>query len=331
MRAFALAALALAATATSASAAGIDCGKAQSAVEKAICAGPKLKAADDAMSTVYDKLHGAADVAGKEALRLSQRRWISQREGCAEPDAADITPCIAQSTAGRTAVLTARPETGPGDGADLTPWFVQKEGKTGAWDIGFDLVRFAKPETAGEALFNRQAEALLAPALIENSTLGTATEKVRADRIYAYAVSLTPTFASKRFISALAEGYENRGGAHPNQWSRAINVDLAGGRIASFGDLFPREAAGIFAKLCTDQLIATRRARTQDAGQNLDEGADEVILPHVRDLENWSIHADKATILFDAYLIGPYAEGPYSCDLGTEVIKSQGFRGVGWW
>lgn len=330
MRAVFLAALALAA-ATPSLAAGIDCGKAQSPVEKAICAEPKLKAADDAMSAAYERLRGEADVGGKEALQVSQRRWISQREGCADPDAADITPCIAESTAKRTAVLTARPESGPGDAADLKPWFVQKEGKTGGWDIGFDLVRFAKPETAGEEVFNRLAEALLAPALVETSTLGTATEKVRADRIYAYSVSLTPTYASKRFISALAEAYEDRGGAHPNQWSRAINVDLAGGRIMGFGDLFPREAGGIFAKLCTDQLIAARRARTQDAGMNLDEGADEVILPHVRDLENWSFRDGKATILFDAYLIGPHAEGPYSCDLDAAVLKAQAYKGAGPW
>jgi len=313
----------------------IDCEKAQTEVEKAICADPTLKATDDAMAAAYEKLRSTADAAkdtaNKEALRISQRRWIAQREGCAYAGALDVPGCITASTTHRLAVLTARPEAGPGDGGELSPWFVQKEGKNGGWDIGFDLVRFAKPGSAGEELFNRKVEALLAPALIETSTLGTATEKVRPDRIYAYAVSLTPTYASKRFISALAEGFEDRGGAHPNSWARVINVDLADGRVAGFGDLFPREAGGMFAKLCTDQLIATRRARTGDATINLEEGADEIILPHVRNLEDWSFRAGGATILFDPYLIGAYAEGPYSCDLDASVLKAQAWQGVGWW
>lgn len=305
-----------------------DCGKAQTKVEKAICADPKLKASDDAMSGAYEKLHNAGDAAAKEALRLSQLRWIRQREGCAYPDAPDVPGCARESTAKRRAVLTALPETGPGDGSDLTPWFVQKDGKNGGWDIGFDLVRFAQPQTSGEELFNREVAALMLPALLENSTLGTATEKVPADRIFAYAVTLTPTYASKHLISAVAEIYEDRGGAHPNMSSRAINIALDDGRRIAFADLFPREATGIFAKQCSDQLIAERRARTSDAGINLEEGADEVILTHVRDLENWSFWADKATILFDPYLIGSHAEGAYSCDLEMAGLKAHALAGA---
>jgi len=325
---FPLTAAALALLAAASPAFAFDCGKAQTKVEKAICADPKLKAADDALNVAYDKLRATGDASTKEALRVSQLRWIRQREGCAYPDAPDMPACVAESTARRRAVLTALPESGPGDGGDLAPWFVQKEGKKGGWDIGFDLVRFAQPQTAGEEMFNREVAALLTPALLENSALGTATEKVPADRIFAYSVSLTPTFASKHFISALAEAYWDRGGAHPNTWARAINVALDDGRRLGFGDLFPREAIGIFAKQCSDQLIATRRARLSDAGINLEEGADEVILTHVKDLEAWSFRAGGATILFDPYLIGSYAEGPYRCDLDMAGLKQHALPGA---
>lgn len=304
-----------------------DCGKAQTKVEKSICSDPKLKAADDALNIAYDKLRTAGDASAKDALRISQLRWIRQREGCAYPGAPDVPACVSESTAKRQAVLTALPESGPG-GNDLTPWFVQKEGKKGGWDIGFDLVRFAEPQTAGEEMFNREVTSLTAPALLENSTLGTATEKVPADKIFAYSVTLTPTYASRHFISGLAEAYWDRGGAHPNTWSRAINVALDDGRRLGFGDLFPREAIGIFAKQCSDQLIATRRARMSDPGINLEEGADEVILTHVKDLEAWSFRVDGATILFDPYLIGSYAEGPYRCDLEMTGLKQHALAGA---
>ena len=305
-----------------------DCGKAQTKVEKLICADPKLKADDDAMTAAYDKLRLASDAGAKEALRISQLRWIAQRENCAYPGATDVPGCARDLTAKRRAVLTAVPETGPGDGLDLVPWFVQKEGRKGGWDIGLDLVRFAQPRSAGEELFNREVAALTAPALLENSTLGTATAKIPADRIYAYSVTLTPTFASKRLISALAEGYENLGGAHPNTWSRAVNVGLDDGRRLGFADLFPREQIGILAKLCSDQLSATRRVRTGDAGINLEDGADEIILSHIKNLDDWSIRADKATVLFDPYLIGAYAEGPYSCELEMPELRVNALPGA---
>ena len=198
--------------ALTAPAAAFDCGKAQTKVEKAICADPKLKAADDTMSAVYAKLKDTLEGHDKDSLRISQLRWIKQREGCDYDGATDVPECVRDSTAKRKALLTAHPETGPGDGTDLTPWFVQKEGKKGGWDVDLDLVRFAEPQTQGEFLFNREAQALAVPALLENSTLGTASIEVRKDAIYSKAVSLTPTYASKRFISALAEGYEDTGG-----------------------------------------------------------------------------------------------------------------------
>jgi len=326
LRAFILVA-ALGLMAPAAPAFAFDCAKARTKVETAICADPKLKAADDAMTAVYDNLHAAADAAAKEALRLSQLRWIAQREGCAYPDAPDIPGCAREFTAKRQAVLTASPETGPGDGSGLAPWFVQREGKKGGWDIRFDLVRFAQPQSAGEELFNREITALLTPALLENSTLGTATLIVARDRIYAYGVTLTPTYASKRLISALAEGYEDRGGAHPITWSRAINVALDDGHRLGFSDVFPKEAVGIFAKLCADQLIAARRVRNGDAAINLEEGADEVILAHVKNFETWSFRADKATLLFDPYLIGAWAEGPYTCEIEMPELRAHALPG----
>lgn len=325
-RSLAFAAFALLVSAPAAAA--FDCGKAQTPVEKAICADPKLKAADDTMTGAYAKLKESLEGAEKDALRISQLRWIKQREGCDYDGATDVPECVRDSTDKRKALLTAHPETGPGDGSDLTPWFVQKEGKKGGWDIDLNLVRFAEPQSAGESLFNREAEALAVPALLENSTLGTATLKVEKDKIYAKGVSLTPTYASKRLISALAEGFDDAGGAHPNGWSYAINISLDEGRRLTYGDLFGREVTGILAKLCSDQLIAARKVRTQDTTVSLEEGADIVILAHIKDLERWSFRADQASILFDAYEIGSYAEGPYACVMQMAKLKTLAIPGA---
>ena len=305
-----------------------DCGKAGTAVEKAICANTTLRDADDAMSAAYAKLKDASDAAAKESMRISQLRWIRRRENCSSDLVTDLNDCIGEETAKRQAMLTATAATGPRDGSDLTPWFVQKEGKKGGWDIDLNLVRFAEPNSAGEALFNREAEALATPALIENSTLNTATIAVRKDQIYAKAVSLSPTYASRTLISALAEGYDDTGGAHPNTWRRAINIALEEGRHLNFSDLFAREATGIVAKVCNDQLVTARKVRTEDKTIDLEEGADIVVLAHVKDLERWSFWADHAIISFDPYEIGSFAEGPYECRLEMAKLRTLAVPGA---
>ncbi len=315
--------------ATAAPAAAFDCGKAQTKVEKIICADAKLKSADDMMSGAYAKLKDSLEAkTEKEALRISQLRWIKQREACDYDGATDVAECARGSTAKRMALLTAHPQTGPGDGTDLTPWFIQKEGKKGGWDIDLNLIRYAGPQSEGEYLFNREAQALAVPALLENSTLGTATLEVAKDRIYGKSVSLTPTYASKRFISALAEVYEDSGGAHGNSWSYSININLDEGRHLNYGDLFTRDVTGILAKLCSDQLITARKVRTEDNTVTLEEGGDIVILSHIKDLERWSFRADKATVLFDPYEIGSFAEGAFTCIFDMAKLKTLAIPGA---
>jgi uncharacterized protein YecT (DUF1311 family) len=299
-----------------------DCGKATTKVERAICADTALKSADDAMNTAYVKLKDSFNGAAKEAMRISQLRWIKRREACDDDTVADLGTCIGAETGKRMALLRATPETGPGDGGDLAPWFIQKEGKNGDWDIDLNLVRFADPRTEGESLFNREAETLAAPSLLENSTLGTATIEVVKDQIYAKAVSLSPTYASKTLISALAEGYEDTGGAHGNSWRRGITIALHEGRRLTFAELFPRDVKGILSKLCNDQLVAARKVRTGDATMDLEEGADLIVLAHIKDLERWAFWADHAVLMFDPYELGSYSEGPYECRLEMGMLRT---------
>lgn len=78
---------------------GIDCAKAKTAVEKTICADPRLLAADAAVAEAF-----AAAVAASPdpaAVRAGQRDWLASRNAC--PDAA----CLGQRLAERRAALTA--------------------------------------------------------------------------------------------------------------------------------------------------------------------------------------------------------------------------------
>ena len=71
-----------------------DCGKAQSAIEKAICASPALIAQDTALAAAYRQ--ALADLNGDPTrlndLRQQQRRWLADRnKSCVDTDPVSYT------------------------------------------------------------------------------------------------------------------------------------------------------------------------------------------------------------------------------------------------
>lgn len=95
----------------------LDCRKASTALEHKICADPRLRKADAAMSKAYFELLGlATDADVRAALINSQRRWIAAREhdlgalGNDEgaPDADEQRAILLDATTARTESLTER-------------------------------------------------------------------------------------------------------------------------------------------------------------------------------------------------------------------------------
>ena len=91
-----------------------DCAKAESPVEKAICADPKLKAADDAMGAVYTTLRTALTGGDRKALGASQRKWVKTREdNCGYQQGAELTNCILTDTKDRRRCSPPSPKAVP--------------------------------------------------------------------------------------------------------------------------------------------------------------------------------------------------------------------------
>jgi uncharacterized protein len=78
----------------------IDCSKAKTADEKAICASSELVQLDAEMSTEYGLLKGFLAMGGRGALMDEQKDWIAARHTCA----AD-TACLRKTYNDRIAVL----------------------------------------------------------------------------------------------------------------------------------------------------------------------------------------------------------------------------------
>lgn len=301
-------------------AAAFDCAKAQSAVEKAICADAGLKAADDAMTAAYMSLRNSLAGSDRKALGASQSKWVKDREtGCGVQEGAERTSCILDRTEDRRRLLLAEPESGPGAGPRMMPVFIQQEGDPHHYNVDYTLIRFVTPKSRGENLFNAEVNKLAKEAPLERQA-----EAAREGMTYSAYASMALTYASPNFISAKVETWAFTGGAHGNSGTSAINVDLKRGGPLKSSDLFDNKAIAALKADCVKQIFQQKKEKWEGEDYKPDQDPnyqESTVLEQIKSLDGWSFWKDKATVTFDAYAIGSYAEGPYNCDFAMDSLR----------
>jgi hypothetical protein len=76
---------------------------------------------------------------------------------------------------------------------------------------------------------------------------------------------------------------------------------------------------------CKEQLL--RQKRERGYGDGYDPKIDSLfsettIAESMSDFGRWAIYYGKALVLFDAYEVGSYAEGPYKCEFPMARLKT---------
>lgn len=294
----------------------LDCSKAKTPVEKAICADPAAADADRSMAGAYAALAAGLSEDNKKALLASQRAWLKLRGNLCADDNGVAAACLAKMTVQRSRFLSGVPETGPGSGSRLVPGFREESGPRLQYEIDANVLKFVAPALPGEKLFNARVDKLLAD-LPKNEP------RQKGELLYSSSLRLSMTYASPAFLSAHVRTYDFSGGAHGNSGTSNINIDVARGEVAVFGDLFTPEVKREFEDACWTQIKK----------QKVEKGPDEIISADdtktyratikesVAALDNWSFSADKASIGFDPYALGAYVEGSYSCDFDAAMLK----------
>ena len=296
----------------------LDCQRASTAIEKAICADPAARDADADLGKTFDALRASLDPKAKPQLVAAQVAWLGLRDSnCADQKGAALGACLARETRARIAFLTGAPEAGPGAPGRLAPVFRMQKGGKGRTDVDVQLLKFVDPATPAERAFNAAVEKLT------NDLENPGKDDPLADQ-WSYSWSMTLAYASPRLISAHAEGGSFMGGAHPNSYSANINVDVARGREATFADLVDKPSAQKIFALCLKQVREQKLAREGAADD--DAGAPKTLPESVAeatgDLKAWSFGADQATIAYDPYAVGAYAEGAFSCEAPYATLRS---------
>lgn len=319
-------------------AAAFDCAKATTDTEKAICADPALKAADDAMAAAYEAVMPKLDAKQQAALKANQQAWLKTREEYCGPVAESRAECIKTRTEQRTNFLIAKPESGPGLATPVVPHLVSKPqtDKTCSGEAAMHI--FPPPASSpGEKAFNAEIEKLITSTEGDNGA-----REVTPDYQYDcdWSLDSTITYASADLIAVAIDMYAFGGGAHGNYARLPLVVDLKSGQTPAFGDIFPDSAKGDLVKACTDGIRAEKIKRFSDVGDpestkellaGLDESMKEyaeTIAAGVANFAQWIVYADRAEIYFAPYELGSYAEGDYTCPLARDLLaKTAGSKG----
>jgi hypothetical protein len=192
---------------------------------------------------------------------------------------------------------------------------VQKGGKSRT-EVDVQLLKFVDAATPAERAFNAAVDHLT------NDLENPGKDDPLADQ-WSYTWSMRLAYASPKLVSAHADGDSFMGGAHPNSYSVNINVDVARGREATFSDMVDRPAADKIFALCLKQV---RDAKTEREG-SVDDDVDaartltDSVAESTGDLKRWSFGADAATVSYDPYAVGAYAEGAFSCNVPYATLR----------
>lgn len=296
----------------------MDCARATSPAEKAICADPAAIKADNAMAAAFTALHRSLDKAQARLLLIRQRRWLVQRaSACDGRKGAALGACLADETQAWTARLQGRPAAGTAPGP-MQPVFIGRQAKkNGDYDVNIMLLLFAAPQTPAEKAFNAAARATVADAPMSGD------DGDGGDRKLAYDADMTMTLATPRLLSAAVEIYQDGGGAHPNSMTTHLNIDARSGKPLTLADVLSPDGRRKGLALCAAQVAAQRKAKAIEAGIKPEEmgPVDAKALATVfGSIDNWSFGATGATMTVNTDEIGPHAEGAYLCSFDNKTL-----------
>ena len=296
-------------------ASALNCARASTASEKAICADPAALAADADLGKAYGALLASAPAAQRATIVAAQVRWIERRDGaCEDKTGVALSGCLKASTERRRAFLAAAPEAGPGAPGRLAPTFRVENGGRRKADVDLGLLVFVDPRSAGERAFNAEV------AEFSKNIVEPKKDRPAEDQ-YAYDLKTRLVYASPRLVSAHLDRYQDTGGVHPNRYTANVNVDMRQGRALAFADLLDKAAAARVFGLCVDQ-VKTQKLDDGESAEDIGDLADlrKAVAEATGDLKAWSFGAEAATIDYDPYSVG--AEGSFTCTIPYTTLRS---------
>lgn len=277
-------------------AAAINCQAAATRQEKAICADPAAKSADERMADVFAALRSQIPDAERDAFVSDQRHWITTRnDSCTygsdgkELAGAALSICLARQSEQRRLLLLGLPADGPGLAGAIRPFFIK--GRDGRVVSG---LRFAAPQSAGARLFNAAVDRQLKTVNVANGRDDEATDDFAMTLHYA-----SPTLVSAEVVISYPSS------AHPVDHHDNINIDLAAGKPLAFDSIFRRDALDALMARCWPQLddfigaAAKADLDDNDMRESIMRDREKLVRASIADISRWSLGSRQLTLTID--------------------------------
>ncbi|MFA5120801.1 lysozyme inhibitor LprI family protein [Zavarzinia sp.] len=294
-----------------------DCTKAKTDIEKAICADPAAKAADDAMSAAYAAAKALLDAEQQKALRDDQRDWVKRRNDICMtyPDQGQATPdaeCLARMATDRAGLLSAAPVFAGPDAPRFAPVILRDVDEAAQLEVSIIRPQVVEPQTPAM----NQLNGLLAKAAGASET-DIGSEEGPYGRIVGYRIG----YASGRFVSVDFDIYEYTGGAHGMSYNVVVNFLPEAGRALKLDDVIDAKGKAALIPLCRASVTAEKHKREVPEELIADSLGDEALADGIGDIANWGFDGDGVRIHYAPYALGSYAEGGYDCTLSWAALK----------
>jgi uncharacterized protein YecT (DUF1311 family) len=304
----------------------LDCAKAATDTEKAICGNAALKAADEAMGAAYAALRARLDDVRTQALTLSQRAFIAQREWCGN----EALICIADRTTERIRFLTGGIEPGAliGPSPAMEPHFVQQAGDSakGLYTVDHTVTLFSDPAQPGERAFNAALR-----RMADDAPLGEDPDlkDFESENPWESSLSSRITLLTPDIISAETESYSYTGGAHGMSGVSSVSYNRRTGEMLLVPDLIGADGVDALFAICREQIIAEKIERlggydpeTPYKPEDDSNFSDQGVRDGLKEPSMWRLAPGRSTVTYNSYAVGSYAEGRYECIFANSMLNA---------
>jgi uncharacterized protein DUF3298/peptidoglycan-N-acetylmuramic acid deacetylase PdaC-like protein len=148
----------------------------------------------------------------------------------------------------------------------------------------------------------------MVPDAEDEPTDESSTESAGSDLDIAYKIDLAKDdLISIRFVV----GSYSAGAAHPNSYSEVVNFDLRNGKLLKLADLFQPGSKHLqtLAAFCIAALKGQGKQNSENSLAD-DDWIQRGAGPEAENYSSWTIGKKGLGIIFDAYQVASYAEGP---------------------
>jgi uncharacterized protein YecT (DUF1311 family) len=293
----------------------IDCNRAKSDVEHAICGDAQAGIADRELGASYDRLRASLSGDERAGLRSSQVAWIGSRDATCKAKLADapLSKCLAEQSEMRRRFLDGEAETGDAGDIRYRPTFIFRPAKKGVAGLSVEALRFVGSGTwqaKANATIDKMVKGAIDDTQLDDDQLPGPSET------YYVKLRISLPFANPRLLSVHAQYNNYLGQAHEFRWESDLNIETPAGRELTFDRSVDRDKADGLFQYCRSQVLKEKSESADEHGLSGSQASEvdlQELTEDTKDLSHWAFSKTGVVIDYGDYAFGGYGACMCSC------------------